>query len=54
MVGLANNQLSGSIPKKLFEGLTSLQAGIFGEPVRLDNNQLSGSIPERLREIVKL
>ena len=43
-VQLDNNQLTGSIPEKLFEGPTSL------EQVSLQNNQLTGSIPENLFE----
>jgi hypothetical protein len=36
------SQLSGAIPEKLFEGLTSLQK------VRLGANKLSAAIPESL------
>ena len=43
-VSLSDNQLSGPIPEKLFEGLTSLQYVI------LRNNQLSGPISEKLFE----
>ena len=48
MLRLNNNQLSGPIPEKLFEGLTSLAR------VLLRSNELSGPIPESLRAVVKL
>ena len=47
-VDLYNNQLTGPIPEKLCEGLTSLKR------VYIYGNQLWRLIPESLREVVKL
>ena len=43
-MSLRNNQLSGAIPAKLFEGLISLRT------LYLNFNRLSGAIPEKLFE----